>query len=698
MTDKPIRRPITPARPQIRPAVVIPQPSTSVTIPAVTTTARPVLATTAVARPAPAVATIKTPTRVLSVEATRLLRPQVLATSRKNLTVPISPTPPISDEILFEEPADATKKRYLPRYQIAEESVSGKPQYRAVFERNGESWTLSFDLNKSAAASIASQARSATELEHTPSVLLVYSSNSAKKEFVFQEITPIIRGIRAVLSVSSVLERDELFWALTDRNAHSTLIVRRTFRIAVPVPALTTMLAAAPREPLYRQTTQVLDHITPPKPLIFDRELHRYIFREIGDASRRPGLIRHEIDGKSYYQDSVRRHIFYYLPDAFKIGRRPETPHTPLISLQFDSPDGLPEHTQVTFDYVAEPFVAVERLTTAATPLSAQLPTPLPLGVTGPEFVPLLVEDSAITFSLGLPRADATAGPFQKRQGAKVDLREGLIDSLTLSLKEFQPVWDAMAGAAVSALLQGEVAVALDDEGSQITEKIAFVGRLHDTAGPVFDYAEQPDPASDGLTVKLTNAIESTLRIERLSAWLSRSDSIVDANVNGLTTPTELRPGEQITVSVVPSAPMAAEGELDAQFDLSGVSILPDPEAVWSAIIEGNTPEYSKSITVTTFSKVFEAPADTPDDVLLELSVQFERGETVRLKPTDTETEKTSLVRFPLSDVIIGRSSVADYRYRITAVRLRSGVKQGAWKTSNADPLYIVSDEIPKAE
>ena len=78
----------------------------------------------------------------------------------------------------------------------------------------------------------------------------------------------------------------------------------------------------------------------------FDATLHGYVFEGLGTvipgASR--GLQRTQVswNGRSYsyYQDDRSRNLFYYLPDTFKIARRPEAPHRPLLSAAFESQDG----------------------------------------------------------------------------------------------------------------------------------------------------------------------------------------------------------------------------------------------------------------------------------------------------------------------------------------------------------------------
>jgi len=609
---------------------------------------------------------------------------ETIGVPRNQVTIPISPTPDVTDQTLFEEPADASKKLYLPCYRLAEETVSGQRQYRAVFERSADGWVLTLNLEKFPAPALADASRTAKEIAHIPAVLLSYSLGNAgiRKELSFQEVTLVDGVLRATLRVGTLDEQAELFAALTARET-TVLTIRRTIDVAVPV--------TNPSGQFYRKATRVLDDVK--KPFFFDLNLHGYVFRDVsGGSTQGPRYIRHEVDGKSYYQEDARRYIFYFLPDSFKLARRPQSPHVPFMSVRFESTDGQAEHTQVTLDYFAAPYVNPDRLYAAAEKLKPQMPAALPPGSSGPVFIPLLPDDSSLTFLLGLPRADIGTGPFQERK-VLVDLRTGLMDSVKMPLNpDFQSVWDAMASAAGGALFRGEVAVALGD----VTEKIPFIGRMNDMVGDLFDYTETPDQSSGGIKATLSNAIESKLKINGLKAKLSRGDAVVDANINGLTMPKELGPGEQLTLDVTPVSALSGSGALDAVFDLGKVEVIPDEIGILNAMTLGKMPEYSKPITIVTFADTYEAPPD-PNDQVLEVAVQIERGDAVRLSAKKTET--VASVRFPLSDVIVSNEKIAagEYRYRVTAVR-KSGVRVSDWKTTTNEPLYIVSADVPSAK
>src|SRR5262249_11265170 len=97
-----------------------------------------------------------------------------------------------------------------------------------------------------------------------------------------------------------------------------------------------------------------VDQIADPRPFVFSPSLHGYIFSGVTPSSRESSqLTRYQVpwsDGKShtYYQDGARKEVFYNLPDSFKIARRPDGAHEPLMSVKFGAASSA-EDLKVTF-------------------------------------------------------------------------------------------------------------------------------------------------------------------------------------------------------------------------------------------------------------------------------------------------------------------------------------------------------------
>jgi hypothetical protein len=723
---------------------------------------------------------------------------------RDTITVPLCPAPDVTDEVLFENAADATTKFYLPRYRLAVQRVNGQQQFRVSLEQSEQGGSLTVSLEKYPAPQIDLESRTAKELPHAVTVLMhCHVPGDAGRNLVereFTEVQLVEEGLRVVLRVNSLAELTQLFAAMTDAAYGATLTVRRVVRVAIPVDlqpqihqiesdiarlqqetdALQTQLATLQEEigttvnrpllgkphmvsiavsavankrlslrkpfssdaevllpraeavemadtmigsphlprlrmllvriqkelaekqrqvaekqqqltslrntPLFREVTRTLDHTVEHKPFVFPRDLHPYVTQSVTPVSGQHfGLIRQEVASHVYFQDQAQPHVFYYLPDSFKIARIPESPHYPFMSVRFQTTEGSltePTALPVTLEYVAVPFVDAERLATAASNLIRHVPEPLTGGVDGPVFRPFLAD--TLRYKVVLPRADVS----EPTQGEYlVDLRSGIHHRLTLPVQDFQAVFEAMFGGS-AVLFRGQVDVDLNEGANARIPPIPFIGRLHDLVGELFDYEESPEEASGGLKITLRNAIESPVNIVNLTIELWRGEARVLGQMQGLdlTSPVELSPGAAIGFVVVPTSPLPGEGPLTAVFNLQEVEVRPDPQALWNAILDPTVPaEYTKTIVVRTFPEIFT------EHQIEVIEVDFERGNTVELTAAAPNAEAT--LRFPISDIILRQASEGTYSYRLTVVRKTGQVRDSAWRTDNGT-IFITAAEI----
>lgn len=449
-------------------------------------------------------------------------------------------------------------------------------------------------------------------------------------------------------------------------------------------------------QPRYRKLLRMLDNRIP---FVFPPHLHDYIFGGITPSSDRPGLIRHQLSWggafHSYYQESSRKHLFYYLPDAFKLARQPDSPFLPFMSVRFASEDGSLEASEATLAYAAAPFVDPGRLKAAALHFQSLMTETPSAGVAVPVFQPLLADADRLSFRLALP--GAADGLFQPRPGASVNLKLGIVDSLSLSMPELQSVFDALMGTGAAVLMNGEVEVKLLDQNVQIAEKIPFVARMNDLAGDLFECRHESDPASGVIRVRLRNAIESPLRIERLSAGLLIDGTETKGAIRDVALPVgRLAPGEELTFALVPER-MPAEGTAaELLVDRDGIAVVPDPEAIWNAIQVAYTAQYQRVITVKTLAAIFQSPPEQPEEerlgvIVVELKQGDGAGVTVELKPDALEAQVP--LKFPIGDVVLGRPDGGEFAYRVMAVRL-GGATQTEWKTKSGSLLFILKEDV----
>lgn len=153
---------------------------------------------------------------------------------REQLSVPISLGDRITDQVLFESAAEPAQKFYLPRYRLAEESVSGQSRYRIVMEPAGQAWTLTVYLQAYPAPETLTQPPVNTPLKHEVTVILSYWYQGQSVAQEFQEIT-YEEGqlVKAVLRLNSLELRDTIYQVLTHSENQAALTVQRQVQAAI---------------------------------------------------------------------------------------------------------------------------------------------------------------------------------------------------------------------------------------------------------------------------------------------------------------------------------------------------------------------------------------------------------------------------------------------------------------------------------
>lgn len=436
-----------------------------------------------------------------------------------------------------------------------------------------------------------------------------------------------------------------------------------------------------PPIPRFRELLGVLDSVT--QPFFFNRDDHSYIFRGAGAGSApagglTPWTISWGDATFTYYQDAARPRLFFYLPDCLKLARRPEAPYKPFMSLRVTPPATQDGDATVTFTYVALPWVDAERLAAAAAELSRRAPQ---LAGAAPELQPLTT--SAVRFVLERPKAVGSTSEERPLASANV-LRSALCDTLTMSDRDFQPIFDALMGQG-TALFHGKLIV---DMGGLPAEEVPFHARLDDTAGgAMLGYAAAEAPG--GLQVTLTNAIESPLRFDDLAATLSRGGGPQQpALIQGLSLPVaRLEPGAQLSFTVTRESGVPGAGALAARFDTSRVRAIPDAEAVLDAILDQSQLEYYRTVTVVATAGQFAAPAGKPEEQIAEILVDFEEGDYVRL--TAAALEGRARVNHPFADVILRRPITSTYTYRVTLLYADGRQKTGNPRQRNEELFFV---------
>lgn len=414
-----------------------------------------------------------------------LLPPIVLnfARPRDQITTPISPNGVMAADTLFEDHADPNKKFALPVFNLAEQTVSGVTRLRVSFERvlpidpSNQKWQLTVRFGA------AKRRQDADDLPFTPSVLLRFTppiSGAAPKELAFTVEHEDAATFKASLQMTGTTERDQVVNALKFLEYQTRFIVRCSFPAAVPD-------SIQDGVQLYRQGDYTADVLLDRDPFVFDPAQTPYIFSEVQDASDKVfGFKLQQLEFKGrihhYYQDEASPYKFCYLPDSFKVTRAPDPPYRPQIIVRFRSEDGSLDNMRASLEYVAAPMVDAERLEAARPAFKPLLPDPMPPGIDGAVFQPLVVDDvNQLTLNLMVPRQDTPGVPRQARTGVVDKLSEGFADQIAdLSMQNFQDIFDALFGKS-AVIFTGDVEAA--KSGDRPAETVPFIARLDDLYG-----------------------------------------------------------------------------------------------------------------------------------------------------------------------------------------------------------------------
>jgi hypothetical protein len=614
-----------------------------------------------------------------------------LPAPRDQIGAPISPSGAIIPDTLYEDPLDASKKFALPMFNLAEQTVDGQTRLRVSFERvqpvdpANQKWLLCVRFN------VAPRRPDAQDLTYTSTVLLRFTppiAGAMAKELPFAVEQEDATTWKASMLMIGLTERDQVVNALKSSDYQTRFLVRCSFLAAVPDAV------NAQRVQLYRRVSHSVDVPLNRDPFFIDPAQHAYLYSEVQDATTHVfGLKLHQVEFQGriqhYYQDEASPYIFYYLPDSYKVTRRPDAPFTPQMLVKFRSEDGSLEKMRASLEYVAAPVVNSARLADARQALKPHLPTPMPPDITDAIFLPLGVDDiNQLTLNLALPRQGVAGSPRQPRPGVVTKLSDDFQDEIAdLSLQNFQDVFDALFGKS-AVVFMGDVQVAAS--GDRPAETVPFAARLADLSGRLLEEFEvlQPDGSID---VRLRNGIESPLTLRSMPVQILLDAQFFPAHVQNLTKggaaiqfPVPLAPGEELTLKVVPDQALPTGGTPDAVFGLDDVVVAPDSSAVWNAILDTSLPaEYQRVISVMSFAEWF-----APDTELMAIGIYFKNGDHVVLKRDALEAKAT--VRVPVSDLVLRNVQDSAYAYTMLLV-----YKTRQVRLEKTDTLDILFPEVP---
>ncbi len=438
-----------------------------------------------------------------------------------------------------------------------------------------------------------------------------------------------------------------------------------------------------PGPPLYRLASFVSSQAVSPSPFVFDENLHDYLFEfSGGDNAPATGLIRiqkfYQGAFHSYYQDASRRHIMYYLPDSFKLARRTRSPYNPDMSVRIRSTDGAEETTEVSMDYMLKPYMDQVRLASAHTVLKPDIGDSSTHREVDLQPFPM----DEFKFFISYPAAGGNR-TVERNIEATV-LREGLRDSLELSLPEFISIFSSMTGREATRF-SGNIEIEIPGIGGH---DIPFHAVFEDMVGALFDSAVLQGLTPATLDITVSNSIESPIRIEGASVKRMPEERQLPLNLELGFFPAVIAPDESIVFSAGVEMPFDESAAQGLILDLEPVSVLPDQEKIWNAIVNRSATEFYRVITVVAADVFFDAVADRPDEQIVSIFVHFEGGDSIEL--TADIPRMTARIDYLVDDLVLNRETDPNYRYSIEVIRM-NGVDPRSESVSGKFDLLLIN-------
>ena len=633
----------------------------------------------------------------------------------------ISPTASPTDQTLFEEPQDATKKHYLPGYAVAATAGAAGPAKWVSLEPAASGYQLIVHLAESTPAALAT---GNTRQDATTRFLLTAVLQGRVASWDLALVGMDGGSLKLTLALPQFGDRDAVYQAMTTAAAQATLIIRRVLALALPMAAtqpappsahplpvagqpalrLNPMMLRQPvpgpaSPPLYRlAAAQSIDTAIP---FLFDKDLDGNVFARLGGmgggAITGWNIIGINWNGRRYpyYQDRSAPDQIYFLPDAFKIARQPKSPRYPSLIVTTNGEDV--SSVTLTLSYLATPVWDPRRVEDA----SNQLRQRLDLAA-----LPALnqFKASVVKLSLQLPGADSGSAPSLAPQpDAIIDTTAGVQGAITLKLPQFQQLYAALFDT-VSDLFSGQVEVTVDQD----VAIIPFISRAGDFTGGIFDVSTEIDTTLNRFVATLQNAIESTIHVDGLYAALTRNNQVVPGCVQEVsaTLPIDLLAADDTaspaaaagSIVVAMQAPLVLplDHSYSIGFDFSQAHVVPDAAAIWRAIMSNQV------VGPVTRQIVFRLPATLvkpatgsppASDAIMAIAVVFENGQTATFDASLAPDaagflNRTVGLSVPVEAYVLQEGGTDTYRYRVDIVTA-SGRKSGDWVTDNSDTVFV---------
>jgi hypothetical protein len=394
----------------------------------------------------------------------------------------INPNSDLSDPAILR--SKEGNKYYLPRYKNADQNVGGQEHFAPTLDSDG---TLTFYLESFAPSEVAGQLQGVLPYTSGTSMLFTYNQDGQIIEIplTLQEQGNNIWKVSTKLNST---QNQEVISILFDPNPNANIQISQ--RVTVAGQLTEQFVQSNWSTPAIREKllSQLAGAINIPSADMYYRLVqqedpqfsHKYMtlvcdyVDQIG-APILPGYIQWSVSWKgkayNYYQDNQHSNRVFFLPDSFKISKRPDGNSSASL-LQFQTSDGTIEKMSATFRFFAEPVAEYARIENAREQIGQQIGA-------NPETISMQDAQNVSTqLTLYLPTDDGNASRPTVQENAQINFRNGIINELSnMPFKAFQSLWDAIFNTAPEQpIFTGWVSVSI--QNGKFEERINFDGRL----------------------------------------------------------------------------------------------------------------------------------------------------------------------------------------------------------------------------
>jgi hypothetical protein len=159
-------------------------------------------------------------------------------TPKSALKVPFTDENEASELLLYTLNSDPEHKRFVPCYKIGVHRISGAQQFKIELKEatEGEGGFLKVSLESVAADELSNKLNGALPMDHTTGITLRFTvpGTGIDKRMPFEELLKTDTGYDATLRITSFMEFNQVFAAISENDYQCRLEILRSVSVALP--------------------------------------------------------------------------------------------------------------------------------------------------------------------------------------------------------------------------------------------------------------------------------------------------------------------------------------------------------------------------------------------------------------------------------------------------------------------------------